>query len=61
LQQQVTVDSHFLHDVHLDSLDRTTIALEIEDEFNIEFPEADFGEVVNSTARVAASKVSLQL
>ncbi|KAJ3410232.1 hypothetical protein HDV05_004003 [Chytridiales sp. JEL 0842] len=50
-----TLDSHLVHDLHLDSLDLTTLVLEIEDEFNIEFSEQEFAGIVSG--RVAATKV----
>lgn len=38
---KLTLDSHFINDLGLDSLDHTEIIMELEDEFNFEIPDQD--------------------
>lgn len=38
---KLTLNSHFVHDLGLDSLDHTEIIMEMEDEFNFEIPDRD--------------------
>lgn len=38
---KLTLDSHFVDDLGLDSLDHTDIIMEMEDEFNFEIPDKD--------------------
>ncbi|KAJ3333955.1 hypothetical protein HDU76_000557 [Blyttiomyces sp. JEL0837] len=52
---KLSKDSHFVHELKLDRLDTTTVALLIEDEFNIEFNEEDFDDL--ASPRVAADKL----
>ncbi|GMA56648.1 acyl carrier protein [Alicyclobacillus sacchari] len=42
---QVKPDSLFVDDLGADSLDLTELAVAFEDEFDIEIPEADFGQL----------------
>merc|ERR1719242_2693740 len=39
--EKLTVDSHFMNDLGLDSLDQVEIIMAIEDEFGFEIPDAD--------------------
>lgn len=39
--EKVTVDSHFINDLGLDSLDHVEIIMAIEDEFGFEIPDGD--------------------
>ncbi|KAJ3394477.1 NADH dehydrogenase 1, alpha/beta subcomplex subunit 1 ndufab1/ACP, partial [Lobulomyces angularis] len=38
-RDKLTLDSHFIKDLNLDSLDQVEITLALEDEFNIELPD----------------------
>lgn len=38
---QLTVDSHFVNDLGLDSLDQVEIIMAMEDEFGFEIPDMD--------------------
>ncbi|EJY55467.1 acyl carrier protein [Alicyclobacillus hesperidum URH17-3-68] len=42
---EVKPDSLFVDDLGADSLDLTELAVAFEDEFDIEIPEADFGQL----------------
>ncbi|WP_407653174.1 acyl carrier protein [Alicyclobacillus acidoterrestris] len=42
---EVKADSLFVDDLGADSLDLTELAVAFEDEFDIEIPEADFGQL----------------
>lgn len=39
--EKITVDSHFINDLGLDSLDHVEIIMAIEDEFGFEIPDGD--------------------
>jgi NADH dehydrogenase (ubiquinone) 1 alpha/beta subcomplex 1 len=39
--EKLTVDSHFMNDLGLDSLDHVEVIMAIEDEFGFEIPDAD--------------------
>lgn len=39
--QQLTVDSHFINDLGLDSLDHVEVIMAMEDEFGFEIPDSD--------------------
>ncbi|KAH9512980.1 hypothetical protein Btru_035524 [Bulinus truncatus] len=39
--EKLTLDSHFMNDLGLDSLDQVEIIMAIEDEFGFEIPDAD--------------------
>uniref|UniRef100_A0A2C9L7P1 Acyl carrier protein n=1 Tax=Biomphalaria glabrata TaxID=6526 RepID=A0A2C9L7P1_BIOGL len=39
--EKLTMDSHFMNDLGLDSLDQVEIIMAIEDEFGFEIPDAD--------------------
>lgn len=43
--EEVQADSHFVDQLGADSLDLTELAIAFEDEFGIEVPEADFGQL----------------
>lgn len=43
--EEVTAQSHFVDQLGADSLDLTELAIAFEDEFDIEVPEADFGQL----------------
>jgi acyl carrier protein len=43
--EEVTPDSHFVDQLGADSLDLTELAIAFEDEFEIEVPESDFGQL----------------
>lgn len=38
---QLTLDSHFINDLGLDSLDHVEVIMAMEDEFGFEIPDAD--------------------
>lgn len=38
---QLTVDSHFINDLGLDSLDHVEVIMAMEDEFGFEIPDSD--------------------
>ncbi|MFD1676711.1 acyl carrier protein [Alicyclobacillus fodiniaquatilis] len=42
---EVNADSLFVDDLGADSLDLTELAVAFEDEFELEIPEADFGQL----------------
>jgi len=44
--EKITLDSHFMKDLGLDSLDHVEIMLQLEREFAIEIPDADAEELV---------------
>jgi len=44
-EYEVKPDSLFVDDLGADSLDLTELAVAFEDEFDIEIPEADFGQL----------------
>ncbi|KAJ3033986.1 NADH dehydrogenase 1, alpha/beta subcomplex subunit 1 ndufab1/ACP [Rhizophlyctis rosea] len=52
---KLTIDSHFINDLGLDSLDQVEITMALEDEFSIEIPDRDAEEIF--TARQAVEKV----
>jgi NADH dehydrogenase (ubiquinone) 1 alpha/beta subcomplex 1 len=52
---KLSLDSHFINDLGLDSLDQVEITLALEDEFNIQFSDKDAEEVY--TPRQAVEKV----
>ncbi|KAI9353914.1 acyl carrier protein-like protein [Obelidium mucronatum] len=52
---KLTLDSHFITDLGLDSLDQVEITIAIEEEFNIELSDRDADDIL--TARAAAEKV----
>ncbi|KAI8837869.1 acyl carrier protein [Chytridium lagenaria] len=52
---KVTLDSHFVNDLGLDSLDQVDLTMAIEEEFSIEIPDAEADNIL--TARQAADKV----
>ncbi|KAJ3196435.1 Acyl carrier protein 1, mitochondrial [Irineochytrium annulatum] len=52
---KLTLDSHFVNDLGLDSLDQVEITMAIEDEFNIELPDRVADEIF--TPRQAVEKV----
>lgn len=39
--KQLTVDSHFINDLGLDSLDHVEVIMAMEDEFGFEIPDSD--------------------
>jgi NADH dehydrogenase (ubiquinone) 1 alpha/beta subcomplex 1, acyl-carrier protein len=41
----LSLDSHFINDLGLDSLDQVEIAMAVEDEFNIEIPDKAADEI----------------
>ena len=43
--ESVTQNSRFVDDLGADSLDLTELAVAFEDEFNLEIPDADFGQL----------------
>ncbi len=43
--EEVKPDSHFVDQLGADSLDLTELAIAFEDEFGIEVPESDFGQL----------------
>ncbi|KAI8852349.1 acyl carrier protein-like protein [Chytridium lagenaria] len=52
---KLTLDSHFINDLGLDSLDQVEITMALEDEFNIEIPDRDADEIF--TPRQAIEKI----
>jgi NADH dehydrogenase (ubiquinone) 1 alpha/beta subcomplex 1, acyl-carrier protein len=50
------LDSHFIQDLGLDSLDQVEITMALEDEFNIEISDKDAEEIY--TPRQAVEKVN---
>lgn len=52
---KLTLDSHFVSDLGLDSLDQVEITMALEDEFNVEIPDKDAEEIF--TPRQAVEKV----
>ncbi|KAJ3156691.1 Acyl carrier protein 1, mitochondrial [Geranomyces michiganensis] len=52
---KLNLDSHFINDLGLDSLDQVEITMALEDEFNIEIPDRDAEEIM--TPRQAADKI----
>ncbi|KAJ3215529.1 NADH dehydrogenase 1, alpha/beta subcomplex subunit 1 ndufab1/ACP [Dinochytrium kinnereticum] len=52
---KLTLDSHFITDLGLDSLDQVEITMALEDEFNIEIPDRDADEIM--TPRQAVQKI----
>ncbi|KAJ3340758.1 hypothetical protein HDU83_006915 [Entophlyctis luteolus] len=52
---QLTLDSHFITDLGLDSLDQVEITIAVEEEFNIELSDRDADDIL--TPRAAAEKV----
>lgn len=44
--EKLTLDSHFYHDLGLDSLDHMEIIMELEDEFEFEIPDRDIEQLV---------------
>ncbi|MBQ1928346.1 MAG: acyl carrier protein [Acutalibacteraceae bacterium] len=52
-QDQITMDTNFIDDLQADSLDLVDLVMELEDEYEIEFPEDQIeefrtvGDVVN--------------
>jgi NADH dehydrogenase (ubiquinone) 1 alpha/beta subcomplex 1 len=53
--QKLSLDSHFISDLGLDSLDQVEITMALEDEFNIEIPDKDAEEIL--TPRQAVEKI----
>ena len=49
--EKLTVDSHFINDLGLDSLDHVEIIMAMEDEFGFEIPD-DFGEKLLTPAKI---------
>lgn len=43
---QLSVDSHFINDLGLDSLDHVEVIMAMEDEFGFEIPDADAERLV---------------
>lgn len=41
IQLQLNIDSHFIQDLGLDSLDHVEVIMAIEDEFGFEIPDSD--------------------
>ncbi|KAJ3097240.1 hypothetical protein HDU97_005064 [Phlyctochytrium planicorne] len=56
---KVTLDSHFINDLGLDSLDQVDLTMAIEEEFSIEIPDADAENIL--TPRQASDKRSSSL
>ncbi|TPX36165.1 hypothetical protein SmJEL517_g01659 [Synchytrium microbalum] len=54
-QAKLSLDSHFINDLGLDSLDQVEITMAMEDEFNIEIPDRDAEEIM--TPRQAVEKI----
>ncbi|KAJ3054374.1 NADH dehydrogenase 1, alpha/beta subcomplex subunit 1 ndufab1/ACP [Rhizophlyctis rosea] len=52
---KLNIDSHFINDLGLDSLDQVEITMALEDEFRIELPDRDAEEIF--TVRQAVEKV----
>ncbi|KAJ3075865.1 Acyl carrier protein 1, mitochondrial [Podochytrium sp. JEL0797] len=52
---KLTLDSHFITDLGLDSLDQVEITIAIEEEFNIELSDKDADDIL--TPRAASEKV----
>ncbi|KAJ3384025.1 Acyl carrier protein 1, mitochondrial [Entophlyctis sp. JEL0112] len=52
---KLTLDSHFITDLGLDSLDQVEITIAVEEEFNIELSDRDADDIL--TPRAAAEKV----
>ena len=50
--EKLTIESHFLNDLGLDSLDHVEIIMAIEDEFGFEIPD-DFAEKLLTPAKIA--------
>jgi acyl carrier protein len=44
-EEQIKPESSFLDDLGLDSLDCIEVVMEAEEEFNLEFPDADLNEI----------------
>lgn len=49
---QLTVDSHFINDLGLDSLDHVEVIMAMEDEFGFEIPDMDAERLVTPAAIV---------
>ncbi|EDQ90174.1 uncharacterized protein MONBRDRAFT_36740 [Monosiga brevicollis MX1] len=52
----ITLDSHFINDLGLDSLDAVEIVMAVEHEFSLEIPDAEAEKIL--TGRQAAEYVS---
>ncbi|TPX45547.1 hypothetical protein SeMB42_g03963 [Synchytrium endobioticum] len=52
---KLSLDSHFVNDLGLDSLDQVEITMALEDEFNIEIPDRDAEDIM--TPRQAVEKI----
>ncbi|MCL6637145.1 MAG: acyl carrier protein [Alicyclobacillus sp.] len=58
--EQVQLTSHFVDDLGADSLDLTELAVAFEDEFALEIPEADFGQLTTVGGVVSYIQSRLQ-
>lgn len=58
--EEVTLQSHFVDQLGADSLDLTELAIAFEDEFEIEVPESDFGQLstVEGVVRYIAGRLA---
>uniref|UniRef100_S4RTB3 Acyl carrier protein n=1 Tax=Petromyzon marinus TaxID=7757 RepID=S4RTB3_PETMA len=59
LSLQLTLESHFLKDLGLDSLDQVELIMGIEDEFGFEIPDSDAEKLL--TAKDVIAYVSKKL
>jgi NADH dehydrogenase (ubiquinone) 1 alpha/beta subcomplex 1 len=50
--EQVALDSHFIKDLGLDSLDAVEVIMAIEEEFSIEIPERDVDKILTPAQAV---------
>lgn len=50
---QLTIDSHFMNDLGLDSLDHVELIMSIEDGFNFEIPDGDAEKLLRPSDVVA--------
>ncbi len=48
------MDSHFVNDLGLDSLDQVEVTMELEDEFHVEIPDKDAEKIFTPRQAVEA-------
>lgn len=53
-KEKLALDSHFVNDLGLDSLDQVEITMELEDEFNIEIPDKEAEKIFTVRQAVEA-------